>query len=107
MSERLKQCIPMLEVLVKTKVPALQKKYFKLFHHCILTVVREICLNLLLGNIDLTLFEREKLKKYKAALRKLADPQTSLRVKSKLILGGGSRILKELLPPTLRRLNHG
>ena len=106
MPEKLKQCIPMLEVLIKTNDDGTRRKYLRLFHDCILKAVREICLNLLVGNIDLTVHEKARLRKYKKALRKLADPQTSIREKSELLLKQGKKILSHLLPPTLRRLKH-
>lgn len=95
----------MLLVLTKTTDADVRHKYLELFHDCILQAIREICVNLLQGNIELSTAERDKLARYKIALRKLAASHITTRAKKRIINGQGRRILRELLPPTIRRLN--
>lgn len=104
MSEQLKNCIPVLELLVKVKNPKKRKEYFKLFHQCILRAIREICINLLLGNVPLLTTEKARLRKYKTGLRILADPHIPISKKKRLLIKSGGAILSNLLPPTIRRL---
>lgn len=105
MSESLLKCIPFLDVLRQTHEPKRRAKYLKLFKDCILKTIREICVNLLLGNIDLTLAEKNRLRRYKRALRLLAAPETKESDRKRIILDKSqANILAALLPPTLRRL---
>lgn len=73
-----------------------------------LKALREICINLLQGNIELTANEKEKLKRYKNALRSLADGQLSKRKGSKILISTSSQnIIKSLIPPVLSTIYDG
>lgn len=84
-----------------------KKKYLRMFETCVLKAMREMSINLLKGNIDLTPAEKDKLKRYKLALRKLADPQTSHTSRRKLVLKQGKKLINQLLPFVLSTINHG
>lgn len=105
MSKQLKDCIPILEVFVKLDDPVKKRKYLKMFENCIFKAVREMAVNLLQGNVDLTPGEKSKLKRYKMALRSLADGQTPLNSKRKILQGKGKQLINQLLPLTLSTIN--
>lgn len=105
MSKRLRECIPILEVYMKLKDKKKKKKYLHLFQNCIIKAVREMSVNLLRGNIDLTPGEKVKLKKYKMALRKLGDDHTSHKTHQKLVETQGQNLIDKLLPLVLSAIN--
>lgn len=106
MSKHLAKCMPYLQVLAETSDASTKTKYLRLFQDCILRAIREICVNLLLGNIDLTIAEKKRLKRYKYALRQLADPDVKRTEKTKILLRGDNNLLNSLIPPTKRRLQN-
>lgn len=107
MSKHLRNCIPILEVYVNLKEEKQKKKYLQMFESCILKALREMSINLLQGNVDLSFDEKNKLERYKMALRKLADPQTSPRTSRKLLASKGKELINQILPLVLSTINHG
>ena len=68
--------------------------------------ISECILNVLNGNINLTVCDTRKLQNHKAALRKISDRPEPLSKKKKLIVNGGGFLLPLLsaITPTLASL---
>ena len=62
-------------------------------------LLREICVNVLRGNVPLSTNQRRKLKPHAASIRKLALKKTSLKNRYKLVQKGG--FLPFLLKPLI------
>ena len=106
MPEDLKSCLHILLRILKTQNKKQRDKLIVQYDACVVKSMRNICLNVLKGNLDLTVPERATLKKYKISLRKLANGQISMKSRRKLILKDSHKLLKNLMPPLLRRLQH-
>jgi hypothetical protein len=100
MSELIKNCESELKFLSKANA-AQRRKVLKNSRKCLIKAISEIVLNCLLGNIPMNQCRRNRLKKYKKLLNKLANRTTSLNSKKKLILQKGSGFLSILLPVAL------
>jgi hypothetical protein len=100
MSELMKKCESELKILAKANATQ-RRKILKNSKKCLIKAISEIVLNCLLGNISMNECRRNKLKKYKTLLNKLANRTTSLNFKRKLILQRGSGFLSILLPVAL------
>ncbi len=104
MSELMKKCESELKILAKANV-AQRRKILNNSKMCLIKAISEIVLNCLLGNIPMNECRRNKLKKYKTLLNKLANRTTSLNFKKRLILQRGSGFLTILLPVALEALS--
>lgn len=85
--------------LVQSAKPQLRKS---ILSNCDLEFIKTIlaCIsNTLKGNIKLTPVETEKLKKYKAILRRILHTPGNLNTKRDLIVQHGGRFLPTLLKP--------
>ena len=98
MTNRLKRYTPTLLCLAKcdkaTAKAILSKGKTELFH-----CISDICHNILNGNIDLRHSDKDKLKKYKNHIRKIADKKTTAKSKKVLVQKGG--FLGALLAPLI------
>lgn len=65
-------------------------------------IIREVCINVLRGNIPLSNIQQKKLKKHAPSIRKLAIKRTSMKHRYKLTQQGG--FLPLLIKPLLGML---
>jgi hypothetical protein len=98
MSARVKKNMPLLKMLSKAK-PSAAKAIIKTADKELVDTLCECGLNVLKGNVRLTLGQKKRLARHKQALRALAQKQTSLRKKKALLQKGG--FLGALLSPVL------
>ena len=76
-------------ILLANAKPSAAKKIIKNASHNVLKAVSEICLNMLNGVVNLSVSHKKKLKKYRNTMRKLAEKNTSLTARRKLMQRGG------------------
>ena len=79
--------------------PRMVKNIIKSADKDLLKSLCECCLNVLKGNIPLTIKQRKRLSKYKKQLRKLSMKKTSKKQKVSLLQTGG--FLGTLIPTVL------
>lgn len=85
-------------LLLLSKCPQkLRKIILKYGNENLLKAILEIVVNTLKGNVKLSKTTKEKLKKYKKALRQLCCPQLSINSKRQLLIQKGG-FLNILLP---------
>ena len=79
MSENLKKCIPLLFFIADIKDKNLQKSVLKYYsrYRKISFALREICRNIIKGNIKLNKHKKSKISKYKSNIYKLASSKHS------------------------------
>ena len=99
MSARLKRNFNLLEVL--TKAPFKQQKVILANGtDDLILCLAEIVQNLLKGNVKISQMQRRKLQKYKFLLRNIANKQTDIVTKKKLLTQKGG-LLSALLQPAI------
>lgn len=103
MSRQLKNCIPILQIYLRIKNPSKKKLYLRIFEDCMIKAMREMCINLLHGNIDLSPSEKNRLERYKMGLRKLANEHTGKNTRRKFIFN--TKLIQQLLPPVISTIN--
>ena len=77
--------------------PRAQKKLIKKGDKKFINCISECCLNILKGNVPLTIKEKKALKKHKNKLRALVNKNISVEKKKKIVQTGG--FLSTLLVP--------
>lgn len=87
-SARLKRNAPLLKVLAKA-TPKRRKDILRGCSPDLLQTLCEIALNLLKGNIPLSLQQYQKLKRYKKNIRLIADKKASVKSKRRVLQTGG------------------
>lgn len=88
-SKNLKTCIPLLETLSRIKDAKKRKTFLQLFESNLRRALQEVSHNLLEGNISLTAEDKKRLRRFRKALRVLADPQTKkLRFRKTVVQTG-------------------
>lgn len=98
MSAKLKKSTPLLRVLAKSK-PSVTKAVIKAADRDLVDALCECGLNVLKGNIPLTLQQKRRLARHKLALRSLVKRGGSIQKKKVLLQKGG--FLGALLSPVL------
>ena len=101
MSKRLKKFAPTLQYLAKCDhktAKALINKQQPQFIDC----VSDICHNILRGKVQLSTKEKNRLRKYKNKIRKVASNTSSRKAKKNIIQSGG--FLASILLPLLGTL---
>ena len=88
MSSRVKRQAPVLRVLAKAH-PHVCQSILRGADKDLLQCLSECALNVVKGNVPLTVAQKNKLIKYKQKLRKVADKKVSLKQKHKIIQTGG------------------
>ena len=100
MSKHMKDNLPYLQVLVKSK-PKLRKLLIEHGPVSMITSICECALNLLKGVIPLTPRQKRRLTRYKTHLRGLASKKVSRKRKKQFLNQKGGNLLTALLPPVL------
>jgi len=92
--------------VLKTAQPKLRKAIISNSNRELLNSISECILNVLNGNLKLTVCSKRKLRKHKAILRQVADKRTPASVKKRLINQRGGFLLPLLsaVLPTLASL---
>jgi len=92
--------------VLKTAEPRLRKAIVSNCKKDLVNTISECVLNVLNGNIKLTGCSKRKLRKHKAALRKVADKRVPLSSKKKFIVQSGGFLLPLLsaVLPTIASL---
>jgi len=92
--------------VLKTSDPKLRKAILANCKSELVKTLSECSLNLLRGNVKLTLCQKKKLRKYRVYLRKLADRHVLLTSKKKTIVQRGGFLLPLLgaVLPTIASL---
>lgn len=93
-----KKHLPVLQLVQKAK-PKLRKSILLNCELDFIKTLDECIFNTLNGNIDLSESEKNKLKKYKAVLRKILKTKGGLNKKRKVISQNGGAFLPILLAP--------
>lgn len=101
--KRLKENKHMLFVLKKA-TPKLRKAILKSAPDELIKAINEIAYNILNGNHRIGKKNKENLKKYKSQLRKLTQPNKSLKTKRKVLVQNGGSFLPYLLSTVLSGL---
>lgn len=96
-SSNLKKCLPLIETMAKIKDGKKRQAFLKLFEANLTRALREICHNVLQGNMTLSDDEKKTLSRFKRALRVLADPRTKKRRFRKTVVQSGRGLLPGLL----------
>ena len=76
-------------LLLAHSKPAAIKKIIKNANRDLLKAISEISLNMLRGNLPLTLAQKKKLKPHRHVMRRITDKNTNLTAKRKYIQKGG------------------
>lgn len=97
-STNLKKCMPLLQTFTKIRDVRKRKAFLQAFETNLLRAIREICYNLLHGNISLTEEEKKKIAKYKQVLRLLADSKTRKLKFRKVVTQTGRGFLPAVIP---------
>ena len=103
MSQRVRDNLPLLEVLSKCK-PQLRKAILEHADHGLIKTLGECSLNIISGNISISKNPKTKLARHKKRLRVLGAKRTSLKHKRVVLQQQGGNILAVLLPPILTAL---
>ena len=91
---------------LQNRPPKTRKRFIAVADKELMRDIGECCLNFLHGPIDLSTRQKEKLRKYLPALRKLSLKSCTLREKKKLVQSGG--FLATFLPIAIELLvNNG
>lgn len=100
MSQRVISQLPKLERLIKV-TPRKRKNLLEKANLQFFAAVVECVENVMKGNVQLKRECKEKLKKYKAILRKIFNSENKLKVKKKIIVQNGGAFLPTLLAPVV------
>ena len=94
-------------LLLAHSKPAAIKKIIKNANRDLLKAISEISLNMLRGNLPLTLAQKNKLKRYRHTMRKITEKNTNLTAKRKYIQKGGflTSLLSVGLPLLIRGIS--
>jgi hypothetical protein len=103
MSQRVRKYLPTLQVLASS-TPAVRKQILKSADNDLIKLLIECCFNTLYGNLRHSPSNIKKLKKYKAAIRKIAKPNKNLKKKKEELVQSGSGFLPVLLPSIISGL---
>lgn len=96
-SKNLLKCIPLLETMSKIKDPIKRKMFLTLFEANLRRALQEMCHNLLQGNVDLTPEDKKRLKRFRNALRELANPKTKKGRFRKIVVQSGRGLIPGLI----------
>lgn len=96
-SSNLKKTIPLLETLSKIKDAKKRRTFLNLFESNIRRALQEVSYNLLEGNIRVSDEDKKRLRRYRRALRELADSKTKRRRFQKLIVQSGRGLIPGLI----------
>ena len=97
MSRNLKKCIPILQSLVVVKDGKKRQGLLQLFEQNISRALRELCYNLIRGNMPLTDENKKSLLRFKRVIRLLADAKTNKTTVRRMVKQSG-RGLPMLIP---------
>lgn len=97
LSNNLKTCIPLLETLSKIRDVKKRRSFLQLFEKNLRRALQEVCTNLLAGNINLTDDEKKRLRRFRRALRELADPKTKKIRFRRVVVQSGRGLIPGLL----------
>lgn len=100
-----KKHLPILS-LVKDAKPKPRKTIISNCNLSLIKTINECIYNTLVGNIQLTDKEKEKLKKFKSVLRKILNTKGGLNKKRKVISQCGGSFLPTLLEPIVTAAFH-
>lgn len=97
-SRNLKKSLPLLEAMSSIRDPRKRAAFLKLFEANLQRAIREVCFNLLNGNVNLTTEEKKRLQRFKKVLRALADSKTKKRKFNKIVSQTGRGFLPAIIP---------
>lgn len=97
-SKNLKKCLPLLETLSSIRDSKKRRDFLRVFESNLIRALREMCYNLLNGNIPLNTEEKKKLMRYKRILRLLADSKTKKTRFRKIVTQTGRGFLPAIIP---------
>lgn len=100
MSQRIITHLPKLELLIKS-APRKRRAQLQKANLQFIKSIVECVENVMSGNIQLKRACKEKLKKYKAILRKIFNSDNKLKVKKEIIVQNGGAFLPALLAPVI------
>lgn len=81
-----------------------KKKLLKSAHPELVNAICDCVHNVLLGNVPLTKYRKDKLKSKKLVLRKLVDRKNKTPSRKKLLLRHGSGFLSSILGPVIKAI---
>lgn len=97
-SHNLKKCLPLLQALSSIKDGDKRRVFLKAFEANLHRAIKEICFNLLNGNLTLSADEKKRLGRFKKILRVLADAKTRKLQFRKAVTQTGRGFLPALIP---------
>ena len=103
MSKRIHHFAPTLKLLCKLNYPRKKRWLKKNLDNALILCFCECALNVLKGNVTLDSKQKKMLAKYKEELRLLADRETPIKTKKKIIQDGG--FIRSLLGPIVSILS--
>lgn len=103
MSRELINQLPLLELLVRVNKTS-RDKILKYSDSKLIKVLIDCIYNVLQGNVSMKKHRFQKLKKYKASLRKIVNSRGKVKSKKKLIVQTGGGFLPILLAPIVSYL---
>ena len=100
MSKRIRNNLPYLQVLAKSK-PKIRKVIIEHGPSDVILCICECTVNVLKGTVPISVNQKRQLSRYKKHLRALANKKISRAKKKKILNQKGGNLLTALLPPVL------